>query len=142
VALIYAASSGSDDRPALAIEIARSFAHTLVPIAARCCELLLAARLQRQRRWLPGVDPLGKGWDLFGTADKAIDYGVVSATAIWYVQVGVLVAGHVCGLILAHDRALALYGKARAATTSQYWMLAVMVAFTTFGLFLLSQANQ
>ena len=35
-----------------------------------------------------------------------------------------------------------IYGKARAATTSQYWMLAVMVAFTTFGLFLLSQANQ
>jgi hypothetical protein len=33
-------------------------------------------------------------------------------------------------------------GKARAASTSQYWMLATMVAFTTFGLFLLSQANQ
>jgi hypothetical protein len=67
---------------------------------------------------------------------------VISATGIWYVQVGVLVAGHICGLVLSHDRALALYGKARAATTSQYWMLAVMVAFTTFGLFLLSQANQ
>ena len=35
-----------------------------------------------------------------------------------------------------------MYEKARAATTSQYWMLAVMVAFTTGGLFLLSQANQ
>ena len=87
-------------------------------------------------------DPLGDGSDLFGTADSTIDYGVVGATAIWYVQVGVLVAGHVCGLILAHDRALAMYAKARAATTSQYWMLAVMVAFTTGGLFLLSQANQ
>jgi hypothetical protein len=78
-------------------------------------------------------DPLGKGWDLFGAAGSTINYGVVGATTIWYVQVGVLVAGHVCGLVLAHDRALALYGKARAATTSQYWMLAVMVAFTTFG---------
>ena len=38
-------------------------------------------------------DPLGKGWDLFGTADSAIDYGVISATGIWYVQVGVLVPG-------------------------------------------------
>jgi hypothetical protein len=54
----------------------------------------------------------------------------------------VLVLGHVCGLVLAHDRALALYRRARVATTSQYWMLAVMVAFTTGGLFLLSQANQ
>ena len=87
-------------------------------------------------------DPLGKGWDLFGTAGNSIDYGVISATGIWYVQVAVLVAGHVGGLILAHDRALKLYENHRAATQSQYWMLAVMVGFTTFGLWLLSQANQ
>ena len=53
-----------------------------------------------------------------------------------------LVAGHVGGLVLSHDRALALYERARIATQSQYWMLAVMVGFTTFGLWLLSQANQ
>jgi hypothetical protein len=131
-----------DRRPA--IEIARSFAHTLVPIAAvyvMAHYFSLLAYNGQSIAYLAS-DPLGKGWDLFGTADRAIDYGVINATAIWYVQVGVLVAGHVCGLALAHDRALALYGKARAATTSQYWMLAVMVAFTTFGLFLLSQANQ
>jgi hypothetical protein len=77
-----------------------------------------------------------------GTAGSTIDYGIVGATAIWYVQVGVLVTGHVCGLVLSHDRALSLYRAPRAAMTSQYWMLAVMVAFTTSGLFLLSQANQ
>jgi hypothetical protein len=55
--------------------------------------------------------------------------------------VGALVAGHVAALTLAHDRALAVYGDIRAATRSQYFMLAVMVAFTCFGLFLLSQAN-
>lgn len=131
-----------DRRPAR--EIARSFSHTLIPIAAAyvLAHYFSLLAYNGQAIGYLASDPLGKGWDLFGTADKAIDYGVVSATAIWYVQVGVLVAGHVCGLALAHDRALALYGKARAATTSQYWMLAVMVAFTTFGLFLLSQANQ
>jgi hypothetical protein len=87
-------------------------------------------------------DPLGKGWDLFSTAGGKIDYGILGATAIWYVQVGVLVAGHVCSLALSHDRALVLYGRAKTATSSQYWMLTVMVAFTTLGLFLLSQANQ
>jgi hypothetical protein len=56
--------------------------------------------------------------------------------------VGVLVVGHTSGLVLSHDRALATYGTARSAAASQYWMLAVMVAFTTMGLFLLSQANQ
>ena len=49
--------------------------------------------------------------------------------------------GHVTALVLAHDRALALYGDARSAARSQYWMLALMVGFTTLGLFLLSQAN-
>jgi hypothetical protein len=146
VAAIYAVGVSGvravDRRPA--VRVARSFAHTLIPIAAVYVLAhyfsLLAYNGQAMAHLLS--DPLGKGWDLFSTAGSGIDYGVVGATAIWYVQVGVLVAGHVCGLVLAHDRGLALYGRASAATTSQYWMLAVMVAFTTFGLFLLSQANQ
>jgi hypothetical protein len=131
-----------DRRPTVAI--AHSFVHTLVPIAAVyvLAHYFSLLAYNGQAIGYLASDPLGHGWDLFGTADKAIDYGVIGATAIWYVQVGTLVAGHVCALVLAHDRALVLYGKARTATTSQYWMLAVMVAFTTFGLFLLSQANQ
>ena len=35
-----------------------------------------------------------------------------------------MVAGHVAALMLAHDRALALYDDARLAVRSQYWMLA------------------
>jgi hypothetical protein len=125
-------------------DIAWSYVHTLVPIAAVYVLAHYFSLLAYNGQALAYLssDPLGEGWDLFGTASKTIDYGVVSATGIWYVQVGVLVLGHVCGLVLAHDRALALYEKARAATTSQYWMLAVMVAFTTFGLWLLSQANE
>jgi hypothetical protein len=125
-------------------EIARSYMHTLVPIAAAYVIAHYFSLLAYNGQAIAYLasDPLGRGSDLFGTADATIDYGVVSATAVWYVQVGVLVLGHVCGLVLAHDRALAMYEKARAATTSQYWMLAVMVAFTTGGLFLLSQANQ
>lgn len=56
-------------------------------------------------------------------------------------QVGALVLGHVAGLVLAHDRALAVYRDVRSATRSQYWMLAVMISFTCLGLYLLSQAN-
>jgi uncharacterized membrane protein (Fun14 family) len=125
-------------------ELARSYVHTLVPIAAVyvLAHYFSLLAYNGQAMAYLASDPLGDGSDLFGTADATIDYGVIGATAIWYVQVGVLVAGHVCGLVLAHDRALAMYEKARAATTSQYWMLAVMVAFTTGGLFLLSQANQ
>ena len=75
---------------------------------------------------------------IFGTAEWGIDYTWVGSRTIWYVQVGALVIGHVAGLILAHDRALVVFDQAREATRSQYWMLVVMVAFTSLGLWLLS----
>jgi hypothetical protein len=86
-------------------------------------------------------DPLGHGWNLFGTAQLAINYGVLSQNATWYFQVAFVVAGHVAALTLAHDRALAVYSEVRLAVRSQYWMLGVMVGFTGFALWLLSQAN-
>ena len=82
-----------------------------------------------------------KGSDIFGTADTQIDYTLIGANATWYWQVAFVVAGHVAALILAHDRALALYDDARQAVRSQYWMLGVMVGFTSLALWLLSSAN-
>jgi hypothetical protein len=125
-------------------ELARLFAHTLVPIAfayilAHYFSLLV---YQGQAVAFLASDPLGDGSDLFGTANRTIDYGVITATGIWYVQVAALVIGHVAALVLAHDRALALFRTSKAATRSQAWMLAVMVLFTSLGLWLLSAANQ
>jgi hypothetical protein len=126
-----------------ATELGRRFVHSLIPIAlayviAHYCSLLL---YQGQAIGYLISDPLGHGSDIFGTADKTIDYGVVSANGIWYIQVVALVVGHACGLALAHDRALSTYRSARAATRSQYWMLVVMIGFTSLGLWLLSAAN-
>jgi hypothetical protein len=131
-----------DRRPM--ITLARIYVHTLIPVSAAyvIAHYFSFLAYNGQAILYLASDPLGKGSDIFGTAGKAIDYSVISATGIWYAQVAVLVAGHVGGLILAHDRALKLYESHRMAAQSQYWMLAVMVGFTTFGLFLLSQANQ
>ena len=57
-------------------------------------------------------------------------------------QLGALLAGHVSGLVLAHDKALSIWSDIRVATRAQYWMLVVMVGFTCLGLALLSIANQ
>ena len=125
-------------------ELARQFVHTLIPIAfayALAHYFSLLAYQGQAMKFLIS-DPLGHGSDIFGTAHSSIDYNVISATGIWYVQVGALVIGHVCGLILAHDRALVVYGRLHDASRSQRWMLAVMVAFTSIGLWLLSAANQ
>jgi hypothetical protein len=121
------------------------FAHTLIPIALAYLVAhyfsLFVFQEQAQFTFLLS-DPLGTGTtDLFGTASSGIDFQVLSANAIWYSQVAALVIGHVVGLTLAHDRATAYWGDYRQAARSQYWMLAVMVAFTCFGLYLLSVAN-
>lgn len=121
-------------------ELSGKFAHTLIPIALAYAVAHYFSLLIYQGQALGYLvsDPLGEGSDIFGTADASIDYGVVGATAIWYVQVSALVLGHVAGLILAHDRALALYEKAKEAVRSQYWMLVVMIGFTSLGLWLLA----
>jgi hypothetical protein len=121
-------------------ELRRSFAHTLIPIAlayavAHYFSLLV---YNGQAMGYLVSDPLGHGSNLLGTADATIDYGIINSTGIWYVQVGALVLGHVAGLALAHDRALAIYRDARDAVRSQAWMLVVMVGFTSLGLWLLS----
>jgi hypothetical protein len=125
-------------------ELGRSFAHTLIPIAlAYLVAHYFSAFLYQEQAQFTYIlsDPLGHGTDLFGTAGGGINYGIVSSNTVWYVQVAALVIGHVLALTLAHDRALATYEEVRLASRSQYFMLAVMVGFTCFGLFLLSQAN-
>jgi hypothetical protein len=126
-------------------QLRTGFAHTLIPIALAYLVAhyfsLFVFQEQAQFTYLLS-DPLGTGTtDLFGTASSGVDYKILSANAIWYVQVAALVVGHVIGLMLAHDRALVYWPDYRKATASQYWMLAVMVAFTCFGLYLLSVAN-
>jgi hypothetical protein len=124
-------------------ELAGRFAHTLIPIAfayavAHYFSLLV---FQGQAAAYLISNPLGDGSNIFGTANTRIDYNLISTNGIWYVQVGALVCGHVTGLVLAHDRALAIYRRVREATRSQYWMLVVMVGFTSLGLWLLSAVN-
>jgi hypothetical protein len=126
------------------VELGRSFAHTLIPIAlAYLVAHYFSAFLYQEQAQFTYIlsDPLGHGSDLFGTAGGGINYGIVSSNTVWYVQVAALVVGHVIALTLAHDRALGTYDNVRYASRSQYFMLAVMVCFTCFGLFLLSQAN-
>ena len=83
-------------------------------------------------------DPFGYGWDLLGTADYAPNLAPFSPNTVWYVQVGALVAGHVAGLTVAHDRAVATL-PSRDALRSQYPMLLLMVLYTVAGLWLLSR---
>ena len=138
--------------PLSANRLAGAFVHSLVPIALAyaAAHYLTLLLFQGQAISYLASNPLGEeGTDLFGTATSAIDYSVIGATATWYWQVAFVVIGHVAALALSHDRALVVYAspevpeamQSRLAVRSQYWMLVVMVLFTTLALLLLSQAN-
>jgi hypothetical protein len=119
------------------------FIHTLVPIAAVyvAAHYLTFLIFSGQGVFYLASDPFGQGWDLFGTVNSGIDYSVFPQEDAWYVQVAVVVVGHVAALMLAHDRALTMYGDPKLAVRSQYWMLGVMVGFTSLALWLLAQAT-
>jgi hypothetical protein len=123
-------------------ELSQTFAPSLVPIMLGyvVAHYFSFVIFQGQTIWPLLSDPLGNGANYFGTAGGGIDY-FTSSKHIWYFQVAVLVLGHVAGLAVAHDKALAVWGKARAAVQSQLWMLVVMVGFTSLGLWLLSQVK-
>lgn len=119
-------------------ELSAAFGPTLVPIAAAYAfahyfSLLV---LDGQRMIIQISDPFGRGWDLFGTKDYAIDWLLVSPSTIAWVQTLAIAVGHVLAVAAAHDRAISRYPH-DVAVRSQYPMLGVMVLYTVVGLFLL-----
>ena len=125
---------GSDWHP-----LAVRFAHSLVPIvlAYVIAHYFSFLVLEGQLGLVRLSDPFGAGWNLFGTDDWVINLTLLSPTAIWYVQVAAIVIGHVGGVVVAHDRAIAMFDRA-AAVRTQYALLAVMILFTASGLLILS----
>lgn len=118
--------------------VAIRFAHTLVPIAAAYAfaHYFTLVSFEGQSIISAGADPFGLGWNLFGGRNYKIDF-FLGAIPVWYIQLATIVAGHVAGVVLAHDRALHDW-KGLGAVRSQYAMLTLMVLLTGLGLFVLS----
>jgi len=84
-------------------------------------------------------DPFGAGWDLFGTAQFLHQpMNPPPARFVWHIQVGLILLGHVVSVYLAHLQALRIFPKGRKALLSQFPMLALMIALTSVGLWILS----
>lgn len=130
---LVAQTTGRDWR-----ETSATFLPSLVPIllAYTLAHYFSLLVFDGQGAWALLSDPLGWSWDLFGTAERAIDFTVISTATIAYVQAGSIVAGHVAGVVAAHDRAVELF-RPRLAERSQYPLLGVMVLYTVGGLGLL-----
>jgi hypothetical protein len=125
----------SSERP-----LAPEFLQSLVPIALvyAVAHYFTAFVITGQYIFSLASDPFGFGWDLFGTVTYSPNIAPFPPNIVWYVQVGSLVAGHVAGLAIAHDRAVSILPE-RDALRSQYAMLGLMVLYTVGGLWLLSR---
>lgn len=119
------------------LSVAGSFAHTLVPIALAyaVAHYFTLVLYEGQLVVHAASDPFGMGWDLIGTATWRVEF-FLPPEAVWWVQVAAIIVGHVAGIVLAHDRALWLFGNEGSDT--QYAMLMLMVILTSLGLFVLA----
>ena len=144
VGLAYVAATKAAERSVGSpTSLTRQFVYSLVPIALVYAVAHYFSLLVIQGQFLLPLmsDPFGYGWSLFGSVGNyRPNLAPISPNGVWYVQVGALVAGHVAGLAIAHDRAVSLFRSRDAALRSQYAMLALMVVYTVGGLWLLSQS--
>jgi hypothetical protein len=96
--------------------VLRSFVLTLVPIAiAYHVAHYFSLFFLGGQYVIPLIsDPLGRGWNLFGTAHYQVDIGLVTPRLQWTVAIVAVVLGHVCDLSLARHGASPLRRSACA----------------------------
>jgi hypothetical protein len=125
------------DRPAAAYP--RLMVPSVVPIVigyaiAHYATLLI---VEGQRTAINWSDPLGQGWNVFGSAEMGVNAATFNhPTAIALIQLVAIVGGHILGIVCAHELAVRLL-PAEHALAGQLPMLAVMVGYTCAGLLLL-----
>ncbi len=136
----HCAAGRAGRRPALR-DTAGLYALTLVPIAIAYHFAHYLSFLAMAAQYLVPLasDPLGLGWDLFGTRLYFIRLGIVDARTVWYVSLLAIVLGHVAAVWLAHRMSLRQFPNRARATRSQYPMLALMVAYTLLSLWIVAQ---
>jgi hypothetical protein len=143
--MVYLATAGliarTVGRSEAVIKIARTFVYSLIPIALayHLAHFLSFLLIQGQLAIPLASDPLGMGWDLFGTTDYQTNLRIINARTTWLLAVAAIVVGHIISVFLAHTIALRTFKERGLALKSQVPMLALMVGYTMVSLWILAQ---
>ena len=123
------------------IAIAARFAPTLIPIAGayNIAHNFSNLMIQGQRVFQLFSDPLGRQWDLFGTARFYPDISVVDASLTWYVAVVAIVMGHVVSVWLSHSMTLTMGLSARRAAMAAMPLTVLMLLYTAISLSVIAE---
>lgn len=121
--------------------LARQFVWSLVPIAFGYTLAHNFALVIVQAPLMLAIlsDPFGYGWNLFGTAEASRTTLLLGAKMVWFIEIGFVILAHIFGVLYAHILAVNIFKDGKAALRSQYPMALLMVGFTVFTLWLLSQ---
>lgn len=125
---------------AVARSSAQALAATLIPIAGVYFTAHYFAYLLIAGEDTPAVivDPFGHGWNPLGWGEYNLWKGIAPAGAVWWVQVILIVFGHVVAVFAAHRLALRATTRGRALV-AQIPLVALMVGYTVAGLWVLAQ---
>ena len=122
----------------------RRFVVSIVPIAFgyHFAHYLPSFLVDAQYAYRALSDPMAQGWNLLGGTDFHVTASFLthhaSVEAIWYAQVSAIVAAHVIAVVVLHALAGGSASARRAQLLSQLPLTALMIAYTLFGLWLLS----
>ncbi len=113
---------------------------TLIPIAAVYFTAHYFAYLLIAGEDTPAVlvDPFGHSWNPLGWGEYELWRGIAPAGLVWWIQVLLIVWGHVAAVFAAHRLALRSSSRGRALL-SQGALVALMVCYTVAGLWVLAQ---
>jgi hypothetical protein len=125
---------------------AGALAASVLPISIgyQFAHYLTALLVNGQYATIVLTDPFALGW--FASHDRAHGvttsflYNPADVTVIYSLQAAGIVIGHVVAVLVAHHISLRLDPGRRTALLSQLPLAALMVAYTLFGLWLLSTA--
>lgn len=136
IAVARRSLGGEGGLPALA----RHFGWSLIPIGVA---YVVAHNVPLLITGIPQIirglsDPFELGWNLAGTAD-AFDSFAASPRVVWFLEIAVIVGGHILGVLAAHRTAVRLGETTRGAVRSQIALTVLMSLFTIATLWLLAQ---
>jgi hypothetical protein len=119
-------------------DTARLFAPVLLPVglAWSVAHYVSAFLLDVQNFYALLSDPLGKGWDVFGTIDYAVNQQVLTPTQTGVLQSVVVGGGCIWGAVIAHDIAFAHY-RGRTAVRATYPFVVFLIGSAVAAIWLL-----
>jgi ferredoxin len=119
--------------------ILRAFAYAVIPVALFYHLAHNGMHFFMEGQALLPVlsDPLGWGWDLFGTAGRTYA-PLLSLQSIWYLQVALIVIGHAYGVVVANRIAVQLF-DGNAVFRGLAPFVVTMVLYSSLSIWLIAQ---